>query len=226
MGVTFSTCPESKVIGAIPTKIPWVLEPSLLFCPAASAQAKTPNGVSLGNAWINMWWFLLLLTCWIRRLVLIRVSTVDSETSDNRIPTSADMWGATCCACQLRDPSAALSCPFSFSVVWLCLSLRLLLLIWSSLILSTYFSCDNLNDPSGWASTKTPHCTKDPSSHSLHLKCVWIFLSISCHALSSLGPANRKSSTCPAIIPLGTPSGFHSQQHGSDHDLMRPSSSK
>ena len=65
-------------------------------------------------------WSFRWRAAWIGLLVLSMVSTDPWAIPDNNKSTSAEKCGATCWACQLSDPSAALSCVYSrlISSLW------------------------------------------------------------------------------------------------------------
>ena len=75
------------------------------------------NHVVLREAWMRSSWPLRALACWRSWLVRKTVLTVLVFTSLNSNPTSADKWGATCCACQLMAPNAVWRRDFSHGVV-------------------------------------------------------------------------------------------------------------
>ena len=91
-----------------------------------------------------------------------------------------------------------------------------------SLTLSGYCCWDKWYETS--SSIRTPHWVNFPSTSSPHVNRAWICFSRANHSGYLGFPQNKKSLTCPAMIPLKIP--FHNQEQGSDQDFTKPSSFK
>ena len=174
---------------------------------------------------INLWSFLCFDSN-SNLFALTMVSAVLSVTSESISPTDADKCGAHCWPYQLSAPKSPLSGVFSRSVISSLVCFRRPALGHISLTLSGYCCWDKWYEPSSCFSIRTPHWVNFPSTNSPHVNRVWIRFSRANHSGYLGFPQNKKSSTCPAMIPLKTPFCFHNQQQGSDQDFTKPSSFK